>query len=559
MSALIDAVAKWSLVARNGDRVTFARKDPSKKLGIKYAGETASAGPFSLKREGDGWLCDCPVERRCLHGELATRGLTDAVDEQVASDAPDPRFVLGAELVASGGLANAAAVSKASVEKVDDDSVRVGDATIVLGMKCDCPMGDQPLCLHRLIVDSWARGLRVAPIAGAASTGAAPGFARAATVPAAGIVERKPVGEKLPPQDVERFAEILDRADLMAAEILTFGLQRTGGSLFERLDALIIAAQTIGVRDGAPRNAGLGRLVRALEALRDELKQFQARIVTVSENDVISKLAVVRNIGRAIRANTGKLPLADYAGATQQEYETAPVLDVQGVGLEAWHGSDYAGITAYVADLRTGRILTRTNALPVEQLPGNWVDSLGAGTAFAGATVSYTKLSRGRYLLSGAQVSDMGRLSGSAKTQLAEREALKLDDPKLRAATLSGVGDAVRLARRLAYDPLGRPAPSPPVALVDVESLSPPMFDRQTQELAFAVHAVGGVSLVARATYSAAAEQYIENLEKLAKLPVPPKKLLCRLSLGGGLSVFPITAHLDGSKPQHLTYARLDA
>jgi hypothetical protein len=580
------AAAAWVLRDRQAVRegtvkVQFRRQSPLGKLEVIYQVEAGKALLQSTGRRqeltceggkdraGDAaaWRCDCPAaEWVCLHAALAARGLADAVEAAPAEDeAVDPSYASPQPLQASSGLLAALATSTLPLEK-EETGLHVGEAHVKRGEKgleCDCPQADQPACLHRLIADAWARGQRTSrPQAGAA--GAV--VARSSSV--AAIAEDKPrAGEKLDAVDVTRFEVVLGRADLLVTELLTYGLQRLSAGSIERVDSLIMAARSLGVRDAAPHHAGLGRLVRALEGLRTELVNFLARKVTTTELDVLRWLGVVRNIGRAVRANTGALPLFEFAGATQQEYEPVAVMDIQGLGFEAWvTATGYAGATSYVADLRTGRLYTRTNSLPAELAAeqasrswrSDWADGLAAEPAFGGKSTSVSSLSKHRYLLSGAMVApDTGRLSGSSKTQLAERPSLALDDPKLRALHLLGKVDAVRLTKRLGHDPLGR-APLLPMALVPVAGFTPTRFDPLNQELSFEVQAPT-FTLPVRARYSDARARYIDNLEKLVRADPPPKMLFCRLVLEeGGLHLEPITAHFEKSPPQHLTYKPLD-
>ncbi|HSN98163.1 MAG TPA: hypothetical protein VLS89_07690, partial [Candidatus Nanopelagicales bacterium] len=377
-------------------------------------------------------------------------------------------------------------------------------------------------------------------------------------------------GERLPQEDVERFLPVLERVDALVAEIVSLGLQRVTEATLERIESLALAARALGVRDAAPRDAGLGRVVRTLDRLRQVVGEIRARIVTTTELDVLRELSVLRNLARAIRANTGALPLADFAGATQQEYVEAGVVDAQGLGFEAWTTpAGFAGVTAFVADLRTGRVLTRTNTLPAEIASGlaargwgttSWAEQLAAQSAFAGVSISFLDLGRGRYLLTGAQIApDSGRLSGSGKTQLARRAPVPLDDPRLRPSVLLDAGDAARIAGRLGFDPLGRAPSSPPVALIPVRAVSSARFDRMTQRMTMVIETARGARALCALTYREERSLWLDNLERLGKAQVTPDALFCRLRLeDGALALEPITAYYKGAGPRHLTHEPLE-
>jgi hypothetical protein len=570
-----EGVLRAKFVRGDGDATTTKRFD----LLLDLPARTAKVGPHTLAlssgegADAAGWSCDCPARGvgLCLHAALAAAALTREVDAASADDTPDPRFALPMPEVGSA-LHAMASQHSAALDK-EGDSVRVGDATVSLpepgatGLACDCPMGGMPTCLHRIVVDAWARGVRAARPTGGASGFTPLAAGSSAALEEGGIAGR--LGERLPDEDVARFGPVLARVEMLLAELVCYGLQRTSGATLERIHGIVTLARALGIRDGAPRHAGLGRLARTLERLVQIVTEFQSRVVTTTELDVLREIGVLRNIVRAIRANAGNLPLADFAGATQQEYASVPALDIQGLGFEAWvTAAGYAGVTAYVANLRNGQILTRTNALPIEQVGldrGNaWADTLGSMAAFAGSSLSFAEVARGRFLLSGAQIApDSGRLSGSSKTQVAKRDSLALDDAKLRRATIVGGADAIRIARRLGFDPLGRPPTSPPVALVPVKALGAPSFERRTQTLHLTL-VTPSVTLPCVLGYSDGRAQYIDNVEKMAKMADrPPRFLFCRIRIDGdGFVVEPITAYFEGAKAgklerHHLTVKEL--
>jgi hypothetical protein len=596
---LTTAAQGWALAGRASEgagrvRATFARGEGREvaityELGARRATLDAGGGrvvALSLSTDPAGaidpasWTCSCPAAgvAACLHVALAARGLAEEAEHDegggvdLGEDAPDPRYAADLEL--SPGLAAAAARSDAAIERIEGGGLRVLAATVTPaaggGLACDCPMRDAPACLHRALAAAWGRGERHAHADAAAprATPAAPAGGAAAAAAAGAPAAR--AGEELPAEDVDRFRPTLDRVEALVAELVSFGLQRATPATLERVDALVIAARALGVRDGAPRHAGLGRIARGLERLRQILGEFQARLVTTTELDVLGELAVLRNLARAVRANTGALPLADFAGATQQEYLEVPAIDAQGLGFEAWTTpAGFAGVTAFVADLRSGRVLTRTNTLPADLAAdfasrgwssNSWADQLAAQPAFAGASVTYLDLARNRFLLSGAMVApDSGRLSGSGKTQLGKRPPIPLDDPKLRPSTILGAADAVRIASRLGFDPLGRPPSSPPVAILPVRSISASRFDRASQRLSLAVETDRGARVGCALTYRDDRALWIDNLERLARAVTPPRALFVRLRLdGGALVIEPLTAYFEKGPPRHLTYKPLD-
>ena len=580
-SGLDTVIAAWALVDRSEQRgrvrATFARRAPNRKWSFAYAADhraaTLDAGDgrnVALVAIDEAWRCDCPASHSslpCLHVALVARGLTDAIDEASLGegDAPDPAYAVEIS-EASEGLWAAARASKQSLER-GDGCIRVQSATIrgVDGkLVCDCPMGDMPACLHRILVSQWARGERSARGKSVGAIAGAIGMATPAAAAGAGLRARG--GETLAPEEMERFAPLLVRIESLIAELLTFGLQRMSAGTLERTDALIAFAAGITKRDAAPRDAWVGRIVRSLKPLRTLLQQFQEHIVTITELVVLREIAIVHNLVRAMRSNTGALPLAEFAGSVQQEFDPIPALDIQGLGLEVWTAvSGHQGVTAYTLDLRSGRMLTRSESKPAElaeraaNSAAGWADQAIAASAFSGTTITLADIARERYLVQGALAAESGRLSGSGKTQASKREKLDLEDPKLRAALLTGLADAQRIAARFVFDPLGRPPASPPIALVPIARMTPTAYDKLRQELSFEIETAGGMTLPCILTYRDVHALWFDNLDRLSRAANPPRALLCRLRLDEqGLTVEPLTAHFKKGAPKHLTYEKLD-
>ena len=429
-AGLQTALAAWVLSDRAAPgegsvRAVFKRRAPAQRLEISYALKEgrasldAGAGRvlrLSVRGEdvaGDpsAWTCDCPAGRElvCLHAALAARGLAEDVEAGAPGEdeAPDPSFACALE--APSGMLAAAERSRAALERVGE-GIRVLGATVTRGAsrtRLRLPHG------RRARVPAPAAGGRL----GAGPPAGAPGRrrhrrARPGRRPRRAVPEERAprAGEQLPPQDVERFRPIVDRADALVAELLTFGLQRMTKVTLERVDTLVLRPARPGCATAPRATPAWGGWCARWRGCARCWRSSWPR-VTTTELDVLHALAVVRNLGRALRANTGALPLIDFAGPTQQEYEQVPVLDVQGLGFEAWvTPTGFAGTTVYVADCRTGRIYTRSNTLPedlasrmaAESWSASWADQLAAQPAFAGRSESYLELARSRFLLSGA-------------------------------------------------------------------------------------------------------------------------------------------------------------
>ncbi len=441
-------------------------------------------------------------------------------------------------LAAPRGLREAAAKSEFVVEPLSDGSVRVGAATVARSegvLSCDCPMGDMPFCLHRLI----ALGVPERPQAQSLPPPSSPGPWRRE-------------GERLPAEDLVRFQPILDEISALISTILTLGLRRGSKVLSVRLERALLLALSLRPRPSAPREAGFGRVTRSLERLSASLPALEGPDPGRAETRALAELAVLRNLIRALRANTGKLPLADIAGASRSEYIEISSLEVQGLGLEAWGiASDTFGLSAYLAVLGTNRILVRsvlakgkTNEGQPGRLPLAWAERAARGPAFAHGSVTMRDLAHGRFALSGARFApSTGRLSGSGTTSAASRPTLPLDDELLRPFVLSNATSAVRLAELLTFDPLGRPPPTQSLVLLPVRSLSPSDFDASTQRLSLRIRTQGGATLPTTLPFREERSLYFDNIEILSRAARPPAWLFVRLGRDGGeLVVEPITA-----------------
>lgn len=382
------------------------------------------------------------------------------------------------------------------------------------------------------------------------------------------------------PEDVARIAPILDEVAALVAEIVTLGLRRAGRVTIERLRRTMAMAASVRPRSGAPREAGLGRITRSLERLSDLLPSLEGPDTALSGEKALAEVAALRDLVRALRANTGHLPLADMAGATRSEYVELATLEVQGLGLEAWVGpGGTLGLSAYVAVLGGGLGRRAPNGDPEPQAMNGartlvrsvltkgqttrdlraWAERAAAGPAFAHGSVTLRDLAHGRFALSGARFAPAtGRLSGSSTTSAAAKPLLPLDDEALRPFVLTNAEDAARLGRALAFDPLGRPQATRAVVLLPVRGFSPSDFDASTQRLSLRIRTAGGATLATSLPFREDHALYFDNLEVLSRAARPPSWLSVRLGRDGGeLLVEPIMAILPELGPLDLSIDRL--
>ncbi|MDC3957223.1 hypothetical protein [Polyangium jinanense] len=447
---------------------------------------------------------------------------------------------------APAGMRRAAARTELVAVPMGEGTARVGGATVTWRdgrVGCDCPMGDAPTCLHRLVArgDERARDLG--------------GRAGPTEPPPAMVFPEPSKAEPLSAEDVARFAPLLSEVDTLVAELVTLGLRRAARVSGDRVRELSARAAAMRPRARGPRDAGLGRLARSLDRLAALLPGLDGPDAGAAEADALRELAVTRNLGRALRANMGALPLEDIAGASQRAYVEVPPIEVQGLGLEAWVAAGgVAGVTAYVAVLGEDRVLTRTlltkgkPARPAD--PRTWAEGLAAGPAFARSGLTMRDFARGRFTLSGARIAlSHGRLSGSRATSVALRPALPWGDARLALHVLAGPEDAARLGRSLDFDALGRPPRSSPIVLLPVQGLSPSDFDHATQQLSIRMRIGAGVELRTSLSFREERALLFDNLEVLSRAARPPRFLCVRLAReGGSLVIEPITAMLaDGS------------
>jgi len=442
------------------------------------------------------------------------------------------------------GLLRAASRSKLVVSPLGEEAFRVGEATVHLreGLAtCDCPMGDAPACLHRTLA-----------LGGTNLETAEPSMTASVRAPR----------ERLPVEDLARFSPLLAEIDALLAAMLTMGLRRAARVCLHKTRTLAAKAAAMKPRPRAPREAGLGRIARSLDRLAVLLPSIGGANAGASEGRALAEMAVLRNLGRAIRANMAALPLVDFAGALRSEYVEVPTLEVQGLGLEAWlDPAGNAGLTAYVAviggDRMVSRVLSRTTLMrftPGQTIPPTWIESLASGPAFARSGATMRDLSRGRFVLSGARVAYATcRLSGSGATNASVESPLSPDDARLAPFVLQNLQDALRLGKALAFDPLGRPPPSLPIVLLPIASLSPSDFDPATQRLTMRLGLVGGASLATSLSFREDRSRFFDNLEVLSRAVIQPRWLCARLVREEGeLVIEPITAVFSLLGPRDL-------
>ena len=447
---------------------------------------------------------------------------------------------------APAGMRAAAEQWRGTTETLED-GVRVGAATVRVteaGPLCDCPMASAPVCLHRLVAFGREQGA-----VEAVETGA-PAPAKAAP------------RERLTEADAARFAPVLAEVEALVAEILTVGLTRAARGTGARVAALAARAAAISKRRktaaAGGRDVGLGRLSRTLDRLAVSLDALAGTDAGEAAAAALGELGVARNLVRALRANTGALPLADFAGTARSEYLEVPALEVQGLGLEAWRApGGAAGVTAYVAVLGEDRVLARTAVAPATPGPDvrAWAEPLARGPAFAASGVTLRDLSRGRFTLTGARIAPgTGRLSSSASTSAAERKPLPPAAPELRPFVLASASDAARFGGKIGFDPLGRPRPSLPLALLPVRALAPSDFDAVTQRLILKMELSTGRTVTTSLPFREDRAVWFDNLEELTRAATAPRWLLVRLARDADeLLIEPLTAHVPGAGTLDLT------
>jgi hypothetical protein len=327
-------------------------------------------------------------------------------------------------------------------------------------------------------------------------------------------------------------ARLREATHRLLLDIVRLGLSHLSPAVHERFETVAVWAQ----------GASYHRLAVLLRRLADHVELLLARSAQADEERLLDEAALAFGLVTALEAAAahGAAP-SHLVGRSRSRYDAVRRMEVVGLGSVPWRtGSGYHGLTTLFWWPQEQRFVSVTDARPDtlamwdprgrHGAPGPW-QGLPSPSAAAGA----------RLLLTDAQLSGNGRLSGVERTQAL---VTRIDGPQL----------AQHLPVVTAFDALGGRAAerasllATPDPLRDWVVLAPAefgaaSFDTAGQRLLWPVRDAGGTPLVLTVAWTAMAAPTVEHVESAAARGVPPGTLVvCRLlAAPQGLTAEPLS------------------
>ena len=164
--------------------------------------------------------------------------------------------------------------------------------------------------------------------------------------------------------------------------------------------------------------AGFAVFERLFETCSRELTLYEQKSASFNKNTLIRNLTRIYLLCSEIQKG-GMEAAVKIAGKFKRQYMELPKLQVMGLGAYPWYAkSGFCGVTAlfYTPDLR--QTLTFTSSRPVESESDAIVGIMQTWRAKAAwnLPVSFAAISKAELSLTGAKISDNGRLSSSMNT-----------------------------------------------------------------------------------------------------------------------------------------------
>jgi len=288
--------------------------------------------------------------------------------------------------------------------------------------------------------------------------------------------------------------------------------------------------------------AGFAIFERLFEACGYELNLYEQKNAGFNINRLIKNLAEIYQVCNAIR--TGKNAVA-LAGKFKRQYMELPKIQVLGLGAYPWYAaSGFCGVTAVFYCIQLKRMLTFSSSLPAESEN----EGLAAINKFWkiksawNLHISLDQLAKGEFSLTGAKVSDNGRLSSSesttgnidhAQTDCDSLHNIMLDDfTKLKDVFSTDIDN-----------------PQVVYAVLKPTGMDNGTFNRITQEYTIYITDRFENSLVLTIPYSKTNEITLLNFEYMEKQKLVPEAITVSISIAEDkyeASIFPIAFWKSG-------------
>jgi hypothetical protein len=303
------------------------------------------------------------------------------------------------------------------------------------------------------------------------------------------------------------------RARLAAAirqlgrECVTLGLSHFSPGIQERFATLAVWAQ----------GAQCHRLALLLRRIADHVELLLERAGGADEHRLFDELTLAYALVTAIEsaALQGSSPLS-LLGRARNEYEDAGQIELLGLGANPWRSaSGYVGLTQLFWSPGSQSFYSSTDARPESQRgfdPVARYRSAGPWSGFGGPSLATGR----RLVLTGAQTSANGRISGSEKTSasVAPADAERFIE-QLRPITLANWSELARIRAAQRRSLLSEPQPMKDWVVLRPARFLRADFDAARQTLVWGLVDDEGAVLRAEVIYDQYATPAIERLEQL--------------------------------------------
>lgn len=327
-------------------------------------------------------------------------------------------------------------------------------------------------------------------------------------------------------------ARLREATRRLLVDSVRLGLSHLSPAVHERFETVAVWAQ----------GASYHRLALLLRRLADHVELLLARSAQADEERLLDEAALAFGLVAALEAAAvhGAAP-AHLVGQSRSRYDAVRRMEVVGLGSAPWHtGSGYHGLTTLFWWPEEQRFLSLTDARPDtlamwdprtrHGAPGPW-QGLASPSAAAGA----------RLLLTDAQLSGNGRLSGVERTQAA---VSRLDGAQLTqqlpvVTAFGALGE--RAAERASL--LATPDPLRDWAVLAPAEFGAASFDPVGQRLLWPVRDADGTQLVLTLPWTTLTAPAVEHIERVAAAGVRAGTLVvCRLlATPQGLTAEPLS------------------
>lgn len=318
-------------------------------------------------------------------------------------------------------------------------------------------------------------------------------------LPAPAPVAARTMGEPT----LESRSRLRETVTRLLEEVVTVGVSHLSAGFVDRFDTAAVWAQ----------GADYHRIARMLRRISDQISLLLARSAAADDLALLEDVAVAYALVSAldVAATEQRAPVA-LTGRARTTYDEAGSLELVGLGGYAWRtGSGYHGLTCLFWSPAEQRMLTWSDARPVSlagfdpvarwSQPGPW-----QGLDRPAATLDH------RVVLTGAQVNEAGRISGTESTSAALLTPQLADLPVRESwAELGGAGAPA----------LSDPAdPSRDWAVLAPATVEAPAWDPAAQALRWAIRDDKGEALTLEVAWAPHYAAAIARIEAIAdKLP----------------------------------------